>query len=365
MVDARPRPRLRPRHDARSPRAGEPRGFLGRVRAGPRAGRGPTSSSRRLVPAVALARSSGRASGSSSCGTRPARSRPSATAGSASADRAPTGSRGSTRTTPHAIVSSDHDVPFYAEAFGIPEERVVPTGIPRMDRFFDERARAARPGGGARRLSADRGPHDHPVSPRRSAGSGPRAPLRFRPARLRGAPCRWRSRRTRSCIIKMHPFVHRAAGHPRGLPRPADRRVEGGHRRQRPAVRVSTCSSPTTRRSCSSTRPWAGRCCSTRYDLTSYIGSRDFYVPFEAFVPGRIVRTFPELVDAIRRDDYQVEKVAAFAADTLRLPRRRGRRIASSTSWSSPGERVPGPHRVDRLAATAIRRQAPRWRGRG
>ena len=31
-------------------------------------------------------------------------------------------------------------------------------------------------------------------------------------------------------------------------------------------------------------------------------------------MPGRIVRTFPELVDAIRRDDYEVEKVAGFAA---------------------------------------------------
>ena len=41
----------------------------------------------------------------------------------------------------HAIVSSDYDVPFYAEAFGIPEARVVPTGIPRMDRFFDDDAR--------------------------------------------------------------------------------------------------------------------------------------------------------------------------------------------------------------------------------
>ncbi|MFL5687986.1 MAG: CDP-glycerol glycerophosphotransferase family protein, partial [Chloroflexota bacterium] len=34
----------------------------------------------------------------------------------------------------------------------------------------------------------------------------------------------------------------------------------------------------------------------------------------ESFVPGRIVRTFAELLDAIRRDDYQVEKVADFAA---------------------------------------------------
>ena len=30
-------------------------------------------------------------------------------------------------------------------------------------------------------------------------------------------------------------------------------------------------------------------------------------------MPGRIVRTCDELLDAIRRDDYEVEKVVAFA----------------------------------------------------
>jgi CDP-ribitol ribitolphosphotransferase len=49
------------------------------------------------------------------------------------------------------------------------------------------------------------------------------------------------------------------------------------------------------------------------YDLEEYIGERDFYVPYEAFVPGRIVRTFPDLLDAIRRDDYQSDRVGAFA----------------------------------------------------
>ena len=49
------------------------------------------------------------------------------------------------------------------------------------------------------------------------------------------------------------------------------------------------------------------------YDLDDYVASRDFYEPYESFVPGRIVRTFAELLDAIRRDDYEQEKVAPFA----------------------------------------------------
>ena len=38
---------------------------------------------------------------------------------------------------------SDFDAPFYAEALGLPEDRLIPTGIPRMDRFFDPVARDA------------------------------------------------------------------------------------------------------------------------------------------------------------------------------------------------------------------------------
>ena len=138
-----------------------------------------------------------------------------------------------------AIVSSDHDVPFYAEAFGIPEERVVPTGIPRMDRFFDEQARAA--GSAAARAAFPR--------------SG-RMTILFAPT--------FRGRRTPSAsfdfdlldyaalhalavekdavvIIRMHPFVRE----PLAIPRPLrDRLIDGSrgdHRRQRPAVRRSTC----------------------------------------------------------------------------------------------------------------------------
>ncbi len=49
-------------------------------------------------------------------------------------------------------------------------------------------------------------------------------------------------------------------------------------------------------------------------DLDEYVASRDFYIPFEEFVPGRIVRTFDELLAAIRAEDYLHEKVPAFAA---------------------------------------------------
>ena len=49
------------------------------------------------------------------------------------------------------------------------------------------------------------------------------------------------------------------------------------------------------------------------YDLDEYVATRDFYVPFDSFVPGRIVRTFAEMLDAIRHEDYEASKVDDFA----------------------------------------------------
>lgn len=37
-----------------------------------------------------------------------------------------------------AYVSSNNDILYYAEAFGIEEHRVIPTGVPRTDVLFDE-----------------------------------------------------------------------------------------------------------------------------------------------------------------------------------------------------------------------------------
>ena len=48
------------------------------------------------------------------------------------------------------------------------------------------------------------------------------------------------------------------------------------------------------------------------FDLEGYISSRDFYEPFETFVPGKIVKTFGELMKAIGTNDFEQEKVAPF-----------------------------------------------------
>ena len=44
------------------------------------------------------------------------------------------------------------------------------------------------------------------------------------------------------------------------------------------------------------------------FDLEDYI-TRDFYEPYESFVPGKIVQSFDALMDALDNEDYEGEKL--------------------------------------------------------
>ena len=211
----------------------------------------------------------------------------------------------------YAIVSGEFDIPLYAEAFGIPEERVIPTGIPRMDRFFDERARAAGreaalvafPEAGGRMVilfaptfrgslkeaTYDLGVLDH--------------------ARLH-ALC---LEKDAVFVIRLHPFVRRSLDIPDAF---ADRLLDGSSAvMNAPDLLFATDLLITDYSSIVFEYSTLGRpMLFFAHDLDEYRAERDVYVPYEEFVPGRIVRTFDELVEAIRHDDYELEKVAPFAA---------------------------------------------------
>jgi CDP-ribitol ribitolphosphotransferase len=213
----------------------------------------------------------------------------------------------------HAIVSSEADIRFYAEAFGIPEDRIVPTGIPRMDRYFDDSlrakgeadARAAYPETEGRMTILFAPTYRDTDDP--SGGTYPIEILDY--AELH-ALC---VERDAVVIIRMHPLARQDLRIPEAF---RDRLLDGF----RGGINVNdllfavdlliTDYSSIVFEYSTLGRPMLF----FAYDLEEYIATRDFYVPFESFVPGRIVRTFPELLDAIRRDDYQVEKVADFAA---------------------------------------------------
>ena len=211
----------------------------------------------------------------------------------------------------HAIVSSEADAPYYAEAFGIPESRMIPTGIPRMDRYFDPDLRAA-----GRQAAYDAFPmaegHKTILFAPTFRGNGPRdayydhAWLDF--AALHALAVELDA----IVILKLHPFIREPLAIPKAY---GDRLIDG----TASSVDVNDLlfiidllitdySSIVFEYS-----TLDGPMLFYAPDLEEYIVGRDVYEPFETFVPGRIVRTFDELLDAIRRGDYEVEKVAAFA----------------------------------------------------
>jgi CDP-ribitol ribitolphosphotransferase / teichoic acid ribitol-phosphate polymerase len=211
----------------------------------------------------------------------------------------------------HAIVSSTHDVPFYAEAFGIPEDRLVPIGIPRMDRFFD-------PGYAAVALRSVRR-HFPMVAGRRVILFAPTyrgrgasdGSYRVEQVDLRAlhALC---EELDSVAIVKMHPFVRAPVAIPAEL---ADRIVDA----TRTSLDVNdllfgvdvlvTDYSSIMFEFAALGRPMVFYA----PDLEEYVAGRDFYVPFEQFVPGPIVRTFADLLDAVRRAETPSPATTAFA----------------------------------------------------
>ena len=211
-----------------------------------------------------------------------------------------------------ATVSSTADVPVYAEAFGIPESRVIPTGVPRVDRFFDPAHRAVALEAALDAFPAARGRFTILFAPT-FRGNGARTATydldRIDYAALH-ALC---VEKDAVCIIRMHPFVRDPLRIPDDL---TDRLIDGSAA----TIDVNDLLFAidllvTDYSSIVYEYSILGRpVLFFAYDLEEYVASRDFYEPYESFVPGRIVRTFDELLDAIRRDEYELEKVAAFAS---------------------------------------------------
>ena len=216
------------------------------------------------------------------------------------------------KNTTHAIVSSDFDAPFYAEALGLPEDRLVPTGIPRMDRFFDPVARDAALARARHLLPSIAG---HQVWLFAATYRGEKvatASYDFDQLDLDGLYA-LAAEKDAVVLFKHHPFISHRIAVPEAyrdrLVEATDVPIDVNDLLFSVDLLITDYSSIVFEYSVLN-RPMVF----FAYDLDEYIAERDFYVPFDEFVPGPIVRTFPELLDVIRRGDLQQEKVEAFAA---------------------------------------------------
>lgn len=211
----------------------------------------------------------------------------------------------------YAVVSSEHEVPFYAEAFGLPDDRPMPTGTPRMDDFLDPDRQALRRERALELLPAARGRRVVLFAPtfRGRSARGADYPVEVVDVAALHAAC---VEQDAVAILRLHPFV--VARVP--IPEPyrdrvieaTDLDIDTNDLLLVTDVLITDYSSLIFEFS-SLGRPMLF----FAYDLEEYVATRDTYEPYESFVPGRIVRTFDALVDALRRRDFEQDKVEPFA----------------------------------------------------
>jgi len=208
----------------------------------------------------------------------------------------------------YAIVSSREIVKFYAEGFGLSEEKVLATGIPRTDVFFDNTYK--------KKVESEfynKYPHLENkkillFAPtfRGEGKHDAHYPLKLFPVNQIYENIRdgW------AIIIKQHPFV--------------SEKVEISPEFEDYIVDLSQDSEINNLLFISdllitdySSVIFEASLLNIpmlfyAYDLEEYINSRDFYYEYETFVPGKIVVKTPEIIDSILNNDFDSEKIDEF-----------------------------------------------------
>ncbi|WP_436878835.1 CDP-glycerol glycerophosphotransferase family protein [Mammaliicoccus sciuri] len=206
-------------------------------------------------------------------------------------------------------VSSDKDVPNYAEAFGILESKIYPLGIPRTDMFFDDHYK---------KIAVQKVQENYPILKNKNIilyaptfrGSGhytafyPYEMLDFEKL------ARYCSETNSIILLKMHPFVKREIEIPENY---NEYFIDISKYREIndfllvADILISDYSSLIYEFAILK-KPMLFYA----FDLEEYSSNRGFYEPYNEFVPGKIVNTFEELIDSLYRNDFDQEKVDRF-----------------------------------------------------
>lgn len=208
-----------------------------------------------------------------------------------------------------AFVSSETDIPFYGEAFGIKEQNIIPTGVPRTDILFDQYYEKAIVVDMEEALPIVKGKQVILFAPTfRGSGHHTAHYPFFKIDFARFA--RYCRENNAIVLFKMHPFVKNKLNIPREY---QEYFVDVSDFREVndilfiTDILISDYSSLVYEFAVFK-RPMLFYA----FDLEDYITSRDFYEPYETFVPGKIVESFNDLIVALDQKDFDVEKVEPF-----------------------------------------------------
>lgn len=211
----------------------------------------------------------------------------------------------------HMPVSSHHSALHHAEGFCIDESKFYPIGIPRTDIFFDEEYKKKTI---ARMYEefprAKTAKKVYLYAPTFRGDNALNAYFPFEKIDFE----RWGEflkERDEYLIIKMHPFVREKIQIPEKY---KDYMCDAAAYREVNDILfivdalITDYSSIIYEFSLLGGRPMYF----FAFDQRMYEATRDFYEPYEETVPGKIVKTFDELLDALAKEEYSKEALEAF-----------------------------------------------------
>lgn len=207
-----------------------------------------------------------------------------------------------------AIVSSSAITKHYAEAFGISEHRVIPTGIPRTDIFFDEKYKQKK----INQLYSK-----YPLIKEKKVimfaptfrGDGQKSAY-YNFDKLDIDKMYDKLSDDYIIIMKLHPFIL-------NIPKICEKHKEfiidvSNEREINDLLFVTDILITDYSSVCFEYALLNRPMIFFAYDLEEYIASRDFYYPYESFVPGPIAKTTEDIIEIIQNNDFEQEKLQEF-----------------------------------------------------
>lgn len=207
-----------------------------------------------------------------------------------------------------AIVSSTNVRKYYAEGFGIPNENVIPTGIPRTDVFFDLEYQ---------KEVKDRLYEKYPFLKNKKVitfaptfrGNGQTSA--HYPLEMLDMEKMYNQLKDEYVfILKLHPFVNNDFSIPYQY---SDFFYDFSEYREINDILFVTDLLITDYSSVCFEFALLNRpMMFFAFDVEEYVAKRDFYYDYHSFIPGPLVRTTDEMLETIASGDFQTNKIEPF-----------------------------------------------------
>lgn len=207
-----------------------------------------------------------------------------------------------------AIVSSECIKKNYAEAFGISEDKVIATGVPRTDIFFDEKYKKNK----IKEIY-----EKYPILENKKVilfaptfrGSGQKS-AHYDFSKLDVGKLRRELGNEYIMIMKLHPFIKQGV---MITEENSDFILDLSSEREiNDLLFVSDIMITDYSSVCFEYSLLSRPMIFFTYDLKEYIENRDFYYPFESFVPGPIVKNTDEIINVIKNNEFDFNKIEVF-----------------------------------------------------